>query len=55
MILFNDIKDCCNCNACTQICPKEAISKTIDVYGFSYPKIENEKCIECGLCQKVCA
>ena len=25
-----------------------------DEYGFSYPKIDLEKCIECGLCEKVC-
>lgn len=55
MILFPDKKDCCNCNACTQICPKDAISSHIDKNGFVYPRIDHAKCIECGLCQKVCA
>lgn len=55
MILFPDIKDCCNCNGCTQICPQDAIYKNKDEFGFVYPRIDSEKCIDCGLCQKVCA
>lgn len=55
MILYPDIKDCCNCNGCTQICPKEAIYKKTDEDGFIYPHIDQSKCIDCGLCQKVCA
>lgn len=55
MILFPDKKVCCNCNACTQICPKDAISSKTDGEGFVYPQIDPAKCIDCGLCQKVCA
>ena len=55
MILFPNITDCCNCNGCTQICPKQAIFTHTDENGFIYPKIDSAKCIECGLCQKVCA
>lgn len=55
MILYPEKKDCCNCNACTQACPKDAIYKMTDDSGFVYPKIDNEKCIDCGLCQKVCS
>lgn len=55
MILFPDKKNCCNCNACTQICPKSAISSKMDEDGFVYPRIDHSKCIDCGLCQKVCA
>ena len=25
-----------------------------DVEGFYYPSVDHEKCISCGLCQKVC-
>lgn len=53
--LFNDKKDCCNCNACKNICPKDAIYIHLDEYGFEYPQIDREKCISCGLCKKVCA
>ncbi len=55
MILFPNEKDCCNCNGCTQICPKDAIYKVTDKDGFVYPKIDHDKCINCSLCQKVCA
>lgn len=55
MILFPEKAKCCNCNGCIQICPKQAIFGTLDEDGFAYPKIDPEKCIDCGLCQKVCA
>ena len=55
MILFKDKTQCCNCNGCTQICPKDAIYKIADEAGFVYPAIDPNKCIDCGLCQKVCA
>ena len=25
-----------------------------DEKGFKYPKVDMEKCINCGLCEKVC-
>ena len=46
--------DCCGCEACANICPKNAISMVRDAEGFSYPKINQEKCIHCGRCDKVC-
>lgn len=55
IILFNEKKDCCDCTACKNICPKDAIYIEVDEYGFEYPKIDREKCIGCGLCKKVCA
>ena len=48
-------KDCCGCAACINICPKHAISLTTDENGFSYPIIDGSKCINCGLCKKVCS
>lgn len=55
MILFKDKKNCCDCNGCVQICPKSAIIKSTDEFGFIYPQIDPSKCIDCGLCQTVCA
>ena len=45
---------CCGCQACFNICPKNAISMYIDKKGFKYPIIDDKKCINCGLCKKVC-
>lgn len=52
--LFNKKKNCCGCGSCENICPKNAISMGEDEYGFIYPKIDHNLCIECHLCEKVC-
>ena len=49
-----DKKNCTGCFACYNICPKEAIVMKKDEYGNVYPEIIKEKCIDCGLCKKVC-
>lgn len=54
MIKLTDNKDCCGCNACSDICPKEAISFKTDIEGFWYPEVNRELCVDCGLCEKVC-
>lgn len=54
MIRIERNEDCCGCNACSDICPREAISYRIDHEGFWYPDIDTQKCVECGLCEKVC-
>lgn len=45
---------CTGCQACKQICPKEAISMVENERGFIYPIVDNDLCIDCGLCQKKC-
>lgn len=47
--------DCCGCTACASICPHDAIIMQPDVMGFLYPVVDATKCVNCGLCQKVCA
>lgn len=47
--------DCCGCTACSKICPKQAITMKPDVMGFLYPEIDENLCIDCGKCVKVCA
>ncbi len=46
--------ECCGCGSCVQKCHKQAISMVEDEEGFLYPQINNERCINCGLCSKVC-
>lgn len=53
--LYKNKQDCCGCTACANICPRNAIEMITDCEGFKYPQINNERCILCGLCQKVCA
>ena len=50
----HDKKECYGCEACAGICPKRAISMEEDEYGFRYPSVDYNLCIECGLCHKVC-
>lgn len=45
---------CSGCTACQSICPKEAISMVADKEGFLYPRVDESKCVQCGLCEKVC-
>ncbi len=47
--------DCSGCTACASVCPKGAIEMKSDEEGFLYPHIIAEKCIDCSLCNKVCA
>lgn len=47
--------NCCGCTACANICPRNAITMAPDALGFKYPKIDLALCIDCGLCEKVCA
>ena len=52
MISIVNKTDCCGCNACGDICPRQAISFQADEEGFLYPHINHEVCIDCGLCEK---
>ena len=52
--LFQNKTDCCGCSACYNVCPRKAISMQEDEYGYVYPVIDQDKCVGCGLCRKVC-
>lgn len=52
--LYSEDKDCCGCGGCASVCPKNAISMKKNQDGFLFPEINQEKCIECGLCKKSC-
>jgi coenzyme F420-reducing hydrogenase beta subunit len=54
VILIKDKKECCGCNACGDICAQKAIVYKTDIEGFWYPEVDEEKCTNCGLCEKVC-
>lgn len=54
MIKINDKVKCSGCGACLDVCPKGAISMQTDTEGFWYPKVDENLCINCSLCDKVC-
>ena len=54
MIDISNKEDCCGCNACGDICAHSAISFKTDHEGFWYPEVDKDKCVDCGLCEKVC-
>lgn len=54
MIQIKNKVDCCGCNACGDICGKNAIIFKTDKEGFWYPEVDLDKCVGCGLCEKVC-
>lgn len=48
------IKECTGCEACANACPKDCITMVPSHEGFLYPSIQNDVCISCGKCSKVC-
>lgn len=54
MIQLSGKEDCVGCGACGDVCGHKAITFKTDVEGFWYPDIDTDKCVECGLCEKVC-
>lgn len=54
MIELANTKTCTGCSACMNACSKSAIVMAEDSEGFLQPRIDVDKCVECGLCQRVC-
>lgn len=47
-------ENCTGCFACVNACPKGCISMVQNNIGHIYPQVNNDLCINCGLCQKTC-
>lgn len=45
---------CTGCMACVNSCPKECIDIKEDEIGHIYPHIDENKCVNCGKCKKIC-
>ena len=50
-MLTVDYEKCTGCGACVQRCPKRCISWTQREFGFRYPQIDKDACVNCGLCR----
>lgn len=46
--------DCTGCMACVNGCAQNAISIVQDEEGFDRPQINEDLCVDCGLCQRIC-
>ncbi|MDD3401827.1 MAG: Coenzyme F420 hydrogenase/dehydrogenase, beta subunit C-terminal domain [Hespellia sp.] len=45
---------CNGCEACYAVCKKNAITMKQNFDGFYYPVIDENLCVKCGICGKVC-
>lgn len=52
--IISDNYLCSACGACASICARDAISFKWSNIGRKNASVSHEKCINCGLCQKVC-
>lgn len=55
IVLFSRREACSGCCACAAVCPHGAIRMEADGMGFRYPVIDEDLCVRCGLCGKLCA
>jgi coenzyme F420-reducing hydrogenase beta subunit len=48
--------DCFGCGVCSVVCPTKIINIELNKKGFYEPRIiDNDKCVNCGMCLKVCS
>ena len=50
----SDEVNCCGCMACVNVCGHHAIRAVENKNGFLMPEIDATKCVDCGLCVRVC-
>ena len=47
-------ENCVGCAACENVCSVGALAMKVDEEGFSYPFLDESKCVHCNKCVKVC-
>lgn len=51
--VYKDAVNCCGCSLCEYVCSLNAVSMKYE-NGFLFPEIDNNLCVNCGKCQKLC-
>ena len=54
MRILDNMEDCYGCGACYNVCHTKAVEMKENKEGFLEPVIDEEKCISCEKCKKVC-
>ena len=54
MVTNMDKSLCTGCGVCQVICPRGSITMKKDKYGFLYPSIDQNTCINYNKCDKFC-
>lgn len=49
-----DTRLCTGCSACAYACPTGAIAMGEDACGFTYPVVDEDRCVDCGKCMRAC-
>ena len=47
--------NCYGCGVCAVACPRKAVRIVQSLEGFWVPEVDKKLCINCGICDKVCA
>ncbi len=50
----NILRDCTGCGMCSAVCPTNAIKIELNSQGFYNPAVNEDTCVNCSLCKKVC-
>ena len=53
-IMNQTMSQCSGCGACLSVCAASAISLGLNKFGFFQAFVDENKCINCGRCQKAC-
>ena len=53
-IFTGNKESCTGCGACVQLCKQSALSMQPDSEGFLFPKLDINRCVDCGLCDRTC-
>ncbi len=51
----SQFSECFGCGVCAAACPKNAIAYKVADAGFYRPSVDEAKCVDCGLCMRVCS